>query len=149
MPLQQNIEEGSSYSSTECSRNDESSDEESSSSSYQDEFSDLPLEFSPISDTETSGEECQMAETSTLEPSAEMELSLQDATLTAPAYLSYKLVGDNIDKNVRPRFMRIKQHRSQSLHFFHSFAVLDRINTSCRIVGHSCTNLFTLSKEYS
>jgi len=38
----------------------------------------------------------------------------------------YKIVFDNIDKNVRPRFMR-SEHQTRSLHFVHSFAVKDRI----------------------
>jgi len=38
-------------------------------------------------------------------------------------------VGDNIDKNVKPRDMRA-EHQTQSLHYFHSFAVKDRIDFS-------------------
>ena len=39
----------------------------------------------------------------------------------------YKLVGDNIDKVVKPRHMRI-DHQAKSLHYFHSYAVKDRID---------------------
>ena len=42
---------------------------------------------------------------------------------------TFKLVGDNIDKNVKPRDMRA-EHQTQSLHYFHSFAVKDRIDFS-------------------
>ena len=42
---------------------------------------------------------------------------------------TYKLVGDNIDKNVKPRDMRIDS-QTQSLHYFHAYAVRDRINVS-------------------
>ena len=42
---------------------------------------------------------------------------------------TFKLVGDNIDKNVKPRDMRA-DHQTQSLHYFHSFAVKDRIDFS-------------------
>ena len=38
----------------------------------------------------------------------------------------YKLVGDNVDKNVKPSLQRYEM-RSQSLHHFHSFAVRDRV----------------------
>ena len=41
----------------------------------------------------------------------------------------YVIVGDNIDKNVRPSFQR-HDHTTQSLHYFHSYAVLDRINVT-------------------
>ena len=40
--------------------------------------------------------------------------------------LSYKIVGDNIDFNIVPRYMRI-DHKLNSLHYFHSYAVCDRI----------------------
>jgi L1 cell adhesion molecule like protein len=46
------------------------------------------------------------------------------------AILSYKITGDNLDLNVRPRFMRLKRYQTQSLHLFHSYAVKDRIDTS-------------------
>ena len=38
-------------------------------------------------------------------------------------------MGDNLDKNVKPRYRRI-DHQTQSLHFFHHFAVKDRIDLS-------------------
>ena len=40
---------------------------------------------------------------------------------------SYILVGDNIDKTIRARNMTM-DHQNQSLHFFHCYAALDRIN---------------------
>ena len=41
----------------------------------------------------------------------------------------YKIVGDNIDKNVRPRYTR--QHsKTLSMHCYHSYAVRDRVNIS-------------------
>ena len=39
----------------------------------------------------------------------------------------FRLVGDNIDKNVKPRDMRINSQTS-SLHYFHAYAVKDRIS---------------------
>ncbi len=41
----------------------------------------------------------------------------------------YRLCGDNIDKTVRARYMR-KEKRNSSLHYFHSYAVQNRIDTS-------------------
>ena len=41
--------------------------------------------------------------------------------------LSFKLVGDNIDKTVRPRHMRV-DHQAASLHYFNVYAVQDRIS---------------------
>ena len=38
-------------------------------------------------------------------------------------------VGDNIDKNVNPRFQRC-ENRGQSLHYFHGYALRDRVDIS-------------------
>lgn len=40
---------------------------------------------------------------------------------------SYKIVGDNIDKNITPSFQRL-DHQTKSVHYFHAFAVKDRID---------------------
>ena len=42
---------------------------------------------------------------------------------------TFKIVGDNIDKTIRPR-QETSQHHTQSLHYFHSFAVKDRCDVS-------------------
>ena len=41
----------------------------------------------------------------------------------------FKIVFDNIDKNVAPRFMR-NEHQTRSLHYVHSYAVKDRLDFS-------------------
>ena len=41
---------------------------------------------------------------------------------------TYKIVGDNIDKNIQPRDM-IYEHQTRLLHYFHSYAVRGRINS--------------------
>ena len=38
---------------------------------------------------------------------------------------NYILVGDNVDKNVSPRFMRL-EHQVKSIHSWYSYAVQDR-----------------------
>lgn len=49
----------------------------------------------------------------------------------SPMYMTtYKLVGDNIDKDVRPRDMR-SDYQTRSMHYFHSYAVKDRVDLSC------------------
>ena len=42
-------------------------------------------------------------------------------------WYGFKIVGDNIDKSVKPQHETIDHHRN-SLHYFHSYAVLDRID---------------------
>lgn len=46
----------------------------------------------------------------------------------------FKIVGDNIDKAVKPRYMR-ESTDAQSLHYFHSYAVKDRLNL------HGCSDV--------
>lgn len=46
-----------------------------------------------------------------------------------PAWTGFTIVGDNIDKTVRPRHQTL-QSRTQSLHYFNSYAVLDRCDFS-------------------
>ena len=41
----------------------------------------------------------------------------------------FKIIEDNINKNVHPSFQRLN-YGSQSLHYFHSYACLDRVDFS-------------------
>ena len=41
---------------------------------------------------------------------------------------TFIIVGDNIDKRIAPRNMRV-DHQVQSLHYFHAYAALNRIDT--------------------
>ena len=43
---------------------------------------------------------------------------------------TFKLCGDNIDKTVKARYMNSDEGFNRSLHYFHSYAVLDRIYLS-------------------
>ena len=62
--------------------------------------------------------------------------------------LGYKLVGDNIAKGVKTRFMRAESHRNQSLHYFHAFATKNRIDFSDSILTHVRTVPFTEHQVY-
>ena len=46
-----------------------------------------------------------------------------------PNWHGFKLVGDSIDQNFRPSFSR-SDKTTLSLHCFHYYAVLDRVNLS-------------------
>lgn len=39
----------------------------------------------------------------------------------------YKLVGDNIDKNIHPRH-QTTSHQTKSIHYFHFYGVKDRVD---------------------
>ena len=60
------------------------------------------------------------------EPAAVL-LPLQTAVLPEERWSNFKLVGDNIDKNVRHTYQRLGQE-TMPLHYFHCFALLDRVN---------------------
>ncbi len=38
-------------------------------------------------------------------------------------------MGDNLDKHIKPRYMR-SDHQAKSIHYFHSYATLNRIDVS-------------------
>ncbi|XP_062512946.1 uncharacterized protein LOC134188769 isoform X2 [Corticium candelabrum] len=57
-------------------------------------------------------------------------------------WTGFKIVGDNIDKNVRPSNQRV-DHQTRSYHYFHSFALLDRIDLS--ISSNRAPNTFNLT----
>ncbi len=54
--------------------------------------------------------------------------------------MGFKIVGDNVDKSVKPRHETLEA-TSQSLHFFHAFAVKDRVDLS------QCTDVAPLEPE--
>lgn len=53
-----------------------------------------------------------------------------DPPSTQLSQFGYKLVGDNIDMAVKARYIQADGTRNQSLHYFHSFAVKNRVNFS-------------------
>ena len=48
---------------------------------------------------------------------------------TLQSWLTFKVVGDNIDKNIQPQDMRL-DNQTKSLHYFHVYTVRDRIDLS-------------------
>ena len=51
-----------------------------------------------------------------------------ECTITRP--LSFSMLGDNLDQNVKARFIISDSHQNKSFHFFHLCAVKDRIDFS-------------------
>ena len=62
------------------------------------------------------------------EVAEEKEVEFEDI-LTSPPVETYKLVFDNIDKTVKPRYMRMNA-QNKSLHYVQLYAVKDRVNLS-------------------
>lgn len=76
------------------------------------------------------GDDSSTSNSSSQRTSSQSESDSQVPTQTyAPSLKSYKLVGDNIDKEVRPRDMR-SDHQTRSLHYFHTYGVRDRVDLS-------------------
>ena len=69
-----------------------------------------------------------MAQTVDISPEVEFTLHTHtdEVVVQKTADPCYVIQGDNIDKTVRARDMRV-DHQNQSLHYFNSFAVKDRI----------------------
>ena len=61
----------------------------------------------------------------------EIQVTATNVTsIVSSGRFGYKFVGDNLDFHVKARYMRTDGRQNQSLHFFHTFAILDRIDFS-------------------
>ena len=58
-----------------------------------------------------------------------MNIRLPISSGSEDQVFGYKIIGDNIDKNVHSRFHTLASP-TKSLHYFHAYAVKDRIDTS-------------------
>ena len=86
-----------------------------------------------------------------IEP-ASLSLDMRDSLLATPQVQcttatinTFRIVGDNIDKTVKPRNMRL-DNQARSLHYFNSYAVKDRVNLlhlspACTIVNSKDINI--------
>jgi len=61
-------------------------------------------------------------------PYSPLPITAQEESEYVESRFGFKLVGDNVDKDVKPRHMRIN-HQTKSLHYFNVLAVQDRIPT--------------------
>ena len=52
-----------------------------------------------------------------------------DVLQTGANWKGFKLVGDNVDKNVKPSLQRF-DNKTNSLHYFHYYTILDRLDLS-------------------
>ena len=87
------------------------------------------LDFSVISEDNVS---CSaLACESPVSTTHQLNIALmgQSSTETRSPWCGFKIVGDNIDKTIRRRHQR-NDRTTQSLHYFNSFAVRDRVDFS-------------------
>ena len=95
--------------------------------------------FSPLSNysldsiesTETLvTESMPLSNQGSINPSTPQKPKLQTPVhVHADTWYGFKIVGDNLDQDVKPRFMRLDRP-TRSLHYFNLYAVRDRINLS-------------------
>ena len=64
-------------------------------------------------------------------------MDIESASVKDGPWYGFKLVGDNLDKNLNRRHQRIDR-KTQSFHFFQSFAVRDRIDLSSCSQSPNC-----------
>ena len=60
-------------------------------------------------------------------PDVAPESAKSDSSLSR--WFGYKVVGDNVDKKLKPRYMR-SDNQSKDLHYFHLYALRDRVDFS-------------------
>jgi hypothetical protein len=61
--------------------------------------------------------------------SANLHTASANNGTSSPQWYGYKVVGDNVDKKVKPRYMR-SDNQSKDLHYFHLYALRDPIDHS-------------------
>ena len=103
---------------------DQDSEEEQSSDSTEGMDTQITNGASKESSSETDDKNsCDHSETSS---SIDLD-SFLGPEIHKPPSFTFKIVGDNIDKHIKPRDMR-SDYQARSLHYFHSYAVQDWLN---------------------
>ena len=101
---------------------DEEYSSDSSVDEISEEFTDESTEFD--TDTDTDSSLTQIDDTTSSYSSLHSPSS--QPPVSSPTH--YCLCGDNINKTVRQRYLRSDSYQSSLLHYFHSYAVKDRVN---------------------
>ena len=81
-----------------------------------------------------------------VEPANFNDLPMEVSSNASAVPVTYSLVGDNLDTNVKCRYKRTDGCSNQSLHYFHSIAVKDRIDKFSQLditPYHGCLNNIT------
>ncbi|KAL5489195.1 hypothetical protein EMCRGX_G018261 [Ephydatia muelleri] len=106
---------------------------ESESSDDEEEMAAEPMQY----DTGNTQSTCQVQQPanvpllSSSTPSKHLEEEACNNVLFGIGHLTmYHLRGDNLDKGIKQQYMRIDSEKPASIHYFHSFAVADRIDFS-------------------
>lgn len=103
------------------------SDAENTEAESSEKESEVSEDEDHTSDDSSSSSSCSSTTSTT--DDTEMESNVSETMTDLSEIFTYKLVGDNIDKDVKPRQMRC-DYQTRSLHYFHTFAVKDRVDIS-------------------
>ena len=127
--LQSTIGSNSLLSASPVSIHDSSGSIAQSSISVSPDFTAEPNQTCQVSVIESSVSTTApvMASVSAQLSSALGDVSVSSSSQHTTQLQGFRLVADNIDKTVKPRYMRLNS-QSSSLHFCHVYAVKDRIN---------------------
>ena len=104
------------------------SDAENTDAESSEKESEVSEDEDHSSDESSSSSSCSSTMQSTADDT-EAESNVSETMVDSSEIFTYKLVGDNIDKDVKPRQMRC-DYQTRSLHYFHTFAVKDRVDIS-------------------
>ena len=94
--------------------------------------------YSPISTTSDHSDIIMDCNVQSRQPLQENLIQNQVESSCVNHWNGFKVVGDNLDKDIKPRYMRIG-HQTKSKHYFNTFAVKDRINLSMYSSFPVCT----------
>lgn len=90
-----------------------------------DSLSPVSIDNSSSSSVPIASPQTASSSESSLQSASEVPLNSMQVPLPSQTGLNtFKLVGDNIDKEVQPREMH-SDYQSRSLHYFHTYAVKD------------------------
>ncbi len=99
---------------------------------------DISLPYSSITESESdvdasqkqshnaNGTDAHVDKTLSTETEVHPLDDISSSSVSSSEALHYKLVGDNLDLTINPRYMRIN-NKTKSLHYYHFFGVQDRI----------------------
>lgn len=106
--------------------NNQDSEEEQSSDSTEGRDAQTTNGASKESSTSSETDDKNSCDHSETSSSIDLD-SFLGPEIHKPPSFTFKIVGDNIDKHIKPRDMR-SNYQARSLHYFHSYAVQDRLN---------------------
>lgn len=99
-------------------------------------------ETEPSQSSASESEELCYSSLTSLESSPASSPNHNSSRISVRALNTFKIVGDNVDKEVKPKDMR-SDYQTRSLHYFHCYAVRDRVKLDSYDDSPSLPNIDT------